>query len=134
MEYIDCEGYPKECQNDGFYFKPSNCQATHFAFSVDVIEKGSHAVVEIFYIGIPQKQIDCSPVEIIIENGAECKFYEHDLVMTIDLWNKYYFPKTGERLQLYYNENGKGDINLALSEVMSFSIKKGLSIAKIETY
>ena len=110
----------------GIYFKSEKDNTSHFLLTHEVKSKNHNCVVKVYDIELPQEDL---------KNGDIVESFDGVLFVTIDIWNKYYFPQfTNIEDQWYHNYSGKEDRIGAVSDVMKYALDLGKSEGEIEIY
>lgn len=108
--------------------------------TVNVKMNEHNCLITIYEMEIPSGDMN-------FESGNKISAQEENLICTIDLWNKYYFPTfNNDNNQWYYNVKGDKESGFeidpegnedeigALKEVMDFAIQIGLKEGNISLY
>lgn len=110
----------------GTYFKSNKDLASHFLITFKTKTEGHNIVVKIYDINLPQEDIKI---------GDNVKDFDPELMCTLNIWNKYYFPTfNSDNNQWYHNYDGQEDRIGAVNDVLKYALDLGISKGNIELY
>lgn len=112
----------------GYFYKSPLDNQDYFLVEVIVNKVGSNAFVIIY-------ELEDHNTPFI--NGEIITVSEYDLevIISINLWNKYYFPVWNNEVnQFYYDRGDKSDTIGSRAWIMNIALKLGLKIGEIKTY
>lgn len=125
IEYL-----PVESQLRGYYFK-SPYHYTTYLIEITSIEQDVHCKVRVYEVVVQDQQLVQSARlrndDLIVADRGEA-----DLVLELDLRNKYYFPVLHKK-QWYYDDADTDSV-AAFTQVMQHAVAIGLRNGAIPTY
>ena len=113
----------------GIYYKSKHDLQTHFIIDLRVVQPNHNVLVGIYNINIPQTEVNIGDMY----DDLGCEYTE--LLLTIDIWNKYYFTNyNNENNQRYHNYDGRCNTERGMYNVISLAIQLALEKGNIELY
>ena len=121
MIYIDNSNLiPDDLIIEGNFFNSKLDNQHFFVLEFIMLKKGSNVKCNIYTTTYPQIEIEDNELVRIPKHSVE-------KMVSIDIWNKYYFPTwNNEDNQYYHNKDGTEDEIGARAEIMKIALKMGL--------
>ncbi|MCO4819806.1 MAG: hypothetical protein KC517_09290 [Bacteroidetes bacterium] len=122
MKYLGCDKnyFPGGEPNPYVLYVPKNHTQDNFAIQFEV--KENNCVASIYYATILQDGESAETGDIIM-------VFDKTLCVTLDVWEKYFFPTFTNDYQWYHKEEYNDDIG-ALSEAMEYARNKAVELIK----
>ena len=113
----------------GYFYKSPLDNQDYFFVEVIIEKCGSNVIANIY-------ELEDHNIRGGIGDSITVSGFDIELVVSIDIWNKYYFPTwNNENNQYYHNDtDGKSDTIGSRAWIMKIALKLGLEIGEIETY
>ena len=139
MKYYNCPDIFKNAESleyltSGYYFRSDNDNCTTYLISPKEINNDKNAIMYIYESGCIQYG------DPIINQGDEVATLDDlELLCTVTVWGKYFFP-VYEEIQMYYcykkyhGEKYASDQVQSMAEALNFAVEKGLKLANIKPY
>lgn len=126
----------------GYYFKSEHDVTTYFFIDFLIVENESNCIVRIWEIDQRATNICSDSKDKQSGDEIDLEDFQVDLIASVDLWGKYFFPEYAENYKpqyyyddmTYYGADYKSDTIIAVAEAINFAIKLGLEKANIKPY